>query len=120
MQPDDWLVQELQLTEGQQQAFDELRTAYLEKRRANFREVRNLRRQMIDELEKEGQEGRTKAEAILPQIMEYKLQSEKLFLDHYQELQKVCDPEQQKKLKEIFMRMNRSKKRHDHKHKKQR
>ena len=96
-----FLKKELQLDNRQVEAFTQLRQQHFEKTRLIRKEIRQNKERMITtftSLEADQE----KAKEIAQTIGQLQTNLEKELISHFADLKKVCSPDQQKKLGQVF------------------
>lgn len=98
------LRNELQLNDEQFVQFkDERRKAYMESKTV-IRELNTIKRQMMEELGKDNP-SMEKLKSYSREIGDMHVELKIISIDHYFRLREICTPEQEKKLKEFYMRI---------------
>jgi len=107
------LKEELGFDEAQIEQYLQMRRKHGERVRQLDEEIRQLKKQMFDEVLQENPQP-TLSDSLLKLTQEKQLQIERLTFQHFLDLKKICKPEQQDKLKLLMHEMfRRQPARHD-------
>lgn len=98
------LKTELDFSDRQIKEYLEIRSSHIEKVSELNNEIRRLKNQMFDEVLDNVPEPRI-SDSLLTLAQSRQNQVERLTFDHFLELKKICNPEQQTKLRKIFHRL---------------
>jgi uncharacterized membrane protein len=96
------MEERLELRKEQREAFREERHAHFQNRRALLNEIQQSKRQLIDALSGASVDS-LKAEMFLQQLEKHHSLLEEEFMRHFLELRKICDEQQQDRLRELFL-----------------
>lgn len=99
--PDSFLVKELGLDAAQEAQFTALKKSHMEKVHAVANQIRIMKKDLADGVVAEKADT-LKLDSIADEIGVLYASIRKANTRHYLELKKICNPEQQKKLAEIF------------------
>ncbi len=100
---DKFFHKELNLDEDQMVEVKKLTKEHFQERREVFQQIREQKGLLIKELSDET-EDTVAINTILAEIARLESMNEKLFIDHYKNLKKVCTPEQLDSLNKVFQR----------------
>jgi Spy/CpxP family protein refolding chaperone len=100
-----FLVAELNLTPKQEGSLRALQKQFFARVDAIHREVNDLRRRIIDESFNDPPDT-ARVEALANKIGPKEAQKEQLLFEHFQEIKKICGPEQKKKFKSLVQELS--------------
>lgn len=101
-----FFVAELNLTPQQKIILRALQKQFFTRVDAIHSEIKDLRRQIIDESFNVTPDV-AKVEALADKIGSKEAQKERLLSEHFQEIKKICGPEQEKKLKSLAQELSK-------------
>ncbi len=96
-----FLKKELDFSQKQIEAFFQLRNTHFNSRETLRRQINDLRKEMMDHLFDEPPD-QTEVQRLATKLGEKTAQLEKSVFDHFQELMKICTPDQEKRYRSLL------------------